>query len=81
MGLFKIFRAHVYVQVVFGIIIGALLGVVAPKYAVEMKFLADIFVKLIKMCTLRLVGRGNHSTRCRSKCKHIGSGPECSDVI
>jgi aerobic C4-dicarboxylate transport protein len=54
-GVFRIFRAHVYVQVVFGIIIGTILGVVAPKYAVEMKFMADIFVKLIKMCIGPLV--------------------------
>lgn len=46
---------HVYVQVLIGIFLGALLGVLSPKMAVETKFLADIFVKLIKMCIAPLV--------------------------
>jgi aerobic C4-dicarboxylate transport protein len=42
--------SHVYVQVLFGIVAGLALGVADPKLAVEMKPLADAFVKLIKMC-------------------------------
>jgi aerobic C4-dicarboxylate transport protein len=42
--------SHVYVQVLIGIAAGLLLGIVDPKIAVEMKPLADAFVKLIKMC-------------------------------
>ncbi|WP_336492535.1 cation:dicarboxylate symporter family transporter, partial [Methylobacterium nigriterrae] len=41
---------HVYVQVLIGIAAGLLLGLLDPKMAVEMKPLADGFVKLIKMC-------------------------------
>jgi aerobic C4-dicarboxylate transport protein len=41
---------HVYVQVLIGIAAGLLLGIADPKLAVEMKPLADAFVKLIKMC-------------------------------
>jgi aerobic C4-dicarboxylate transport protein len=41
---------HVYMQVLIGIAAGLLLGLVSPKLAVDMKPLADGFVKLIKMC-------------------------------
>lgn len=41
---------HVYVQVLIGIAAGLALGFADPKLAVEMKPLADAFVKLIKMC-------------------------------
>jgi aerobic C4-dicarboxylate transport protein len=48
----KAFRAlgHVYAQVLIGIAAGLVLGVVAPKLAVDTKPLADAFVKLIKLC-------------------------------
>lgn len=46
---FKIF-GHVYVQVLIGIAVGLALGIASPPLAVEMKPLADVFVKLIKMC-------------------------------
>jgi aerobic C4-dicarboxylate transport protein len=42
--------SHVYVQVLIGIVAGLLLGIADPRLAVEMKPLADAFVKLIKMC-------------------------------
>ncbi|WP_076861018.1 cation:dicarboxylate symporter family transporter [Bradyrhizobium mercantei] len=42
--------AHVYVQVLIGVVAGLALGVIDPKLAVELKPLADAFVKLIKMC-------------------------------
>jgi aerobic C4-dicarboxylate transport protein len=42
--------SHVYVQVLIGIAAGLLLGIADPRLAVEMKPLADAFVKLIKMC-------------------------------
>jgi len=42
--------SHVYVQVLVGIVAGLALGIADPKLAVEMKPLADAFVKLIKMC-------------------------------
>jgi aerobic C4-dicarboxylate transport protein len=42
--------SHVYVQVLIGIVSGLLLGIADPRLAVEMKPLADAFVKLIKMC-------------------------------
>src|SRR3954468_5160109 len=38
-----------YVQVLFGIFIGILLGLVAPNIAVTLQPLADGFIKLIKM--------------------------------
>src|SRR5690349_12897437 len=41
---------HVYVQVLIGIAAGLILGLISPKLAVDMKPLADGFVKLIKMC-------------------------------
>ena len=46
---FKIF-GHVYVRVLIGIAVGLALGIASPPLAVEMKPLADVFVKLIKMC-------------------------------
>jgi hypothetical protein len=39
--------SHVYVQVLVGIAAGLALGIADPKLAVEMKPLADAFVKLI----------------------------------
>jgi aerobic C4-dicarboxylate transport protein len=42
--------SHVYFQVLIGIAAGLLLGIADPRTAVEMKPLADAFVKLIKMC-------------------------------
>ncbi len=41
---------HVYVQVLIGIAAGLALGLANPALAVQMKPLADAFVKLIKMC-------------------------------
>ncbi len=41
---------HVYVQVLIGIAAGLVLGMLDPPLAVQMKPLADAFVKLIKMC-------------------------------
>ena len=38
-----------YFQVIIGVVCGITLGMVAPKFAVECKLLADIFLKLIKM--------------------------------
>ncbi|WP_424628625.1 cation:dicarboxylate symporter family transporter [Bradyrhizobium sp. SYSU BS000235] len=53
----KAFKAmgHVYVQVVIGIIAGLALGVLDPALGVQMKPLADLFVKLIKLCVGPLV--------------------------
>lgn len=41
---------HVYAQVLIGIAAGLALGLADPKLAVDMKPLADAFIKLIKMC-------------------------------
>ena len=38
-----------YVQVVAGIILGVLVGYVAPSLGVDMKPLGDVFIKMIKM--------------------------------
>jgi Na+/H+-dicarboxylate symporter len=38
-----------YFQVIIGVACGITLGVVAPKFAIECKLLADVFLKLIKM--------------------------------
>ena len=38
-----------YFQVVLGITLGVLLGLIAPQYAVEMKVLGDSFIALLKM--------------------------------
>jgi len=58
-----------YFQVVIGVACGITLGVVAPKFAVECKLLADIFLKLIKMmiapivfCTLVVGIAGSHTS-------------------
>jgi len=40
---------HLYFWVLLAIVAGALVGVVAPDFAVELKPLADAFVKLIRM--------------------------------
>src|SRR5919205_1617276 len=40
---------HLYFWVLFAIVAGAVIGVVAPGFAVELKPLADGFVKLIRM--------------------------------
>lgn len=44
-----------YFQVIIGVIAGITLGVVSPKFAVECKLLADIFLKLIKMMIAPIV--------------------------
>lgn len=58
-----------YFQVMIGVACGITLGVVAPKFAVECKLLADIFLKLIKMmiapvvfCTLVVGIAGSRAT-------------------
>lgn len=38
-----------YFQVVLGITLGVLLGLIAPQYAIEMKVLGDSFIALLKM--------------------------------
>ncbi|MFP5391727.1 MAG: dicarboxylate/amino acid:cation symporter [Gammaproteobacteria bacterium] len=45
----KPFYKVLYVQVLFAIVLGVLLGVYYPKLAVDMKPLGDGFIKLIKM--------------------------------
>src|SRR5919198_1562020 len=45
----KPFYTHLYFQVLGAIIIGALLGFLAPNLATQMRPLGDAFVKLIKM--------------------------------
>ncbi len=58
-----------YFQVIIGVICGISLGMLAPKFAVECKLLADIFLKLIKMmiapivfCTLVVGIAGSRSS-------------------
>lgn len=48
MKLKKIMK-NMTVQVLFAILLGVLFGQLFPKYAVELKVLGDIFIKLIKM--------------------------------
>lgn len=43
------FFKRLYVQVIAGIFIGILLGIVAPTLAVSFKPFADLFIKLMKM--------------------------------
>src|SRR5260363_434620 len=38
-----------YMQVLFAIVIGIVLGTIAPEFAVQMNPLGDAFIKLIKM--------------------------------
>ena len=45
----KPFYKILYVQVLFAIVCGVLLGVFYPKLAVDMKPLGDGFIKLVKM--------------------------------
>jgi aerobic C4-dicarboxylate transport protein len=45
----KALYKSLYFQVIIGVICGITLGMVAPKFAIECKLLADIFLKLIKM--------------------------------
>jgi aerobic C4-dicarboxylate transport protein len=40
---------HLYIQVLLGVLVGALLGWLKPEWGVTMKPLADGFIKLIKM--------------------------------
>lgn len=47
--------ARLGVQIVAGIVLGLALGFIAPKLAVEMKILGDIFLRLIKMIVAPLV--------------------------
>ncbi|MFE4353656.1 cation:dicarboxylate symporter family transporter [Peribacillus butanolivorans] len=42
-------------QVTVGVILGLVLGFIAPKFATEMKFLGDIFLRLIKVVVAPLV--------------------------
>ncbi len=58
-----------YFQVIIGVVCGITLGMAAPKFAVECKLLADIFLKLIKMmiapvvfCTLVVGIAGSRSS-------------------
>jgi aerobic C4-dicarboxylate transport protein len=44
-----------YFWVVIGIILGVLLGVFTPDFAVQLKFLGDLFVSLIKMMIAPLI--------------------------
>ncbi|WP_207477989.1 dicarboxylate/amino acid:cation symporter [Arenibaculum pallidiluteum] len=43
------FYRHLYVQVLFAILLGVLLGVYFPQTGESMKWLGDLFIKLIKM--------------------------------
>ncbi|WP_045736644.1 dicarboxylate/amino acid:cation symporter [Xanthomonas sp. MUS 060] len=43
------FYRHTYAQVLFAIVVGALLGHLDPAWAVQLKPLADAFIKLVKM--------------------------------
>lgn len=47
--MFGFLRLHLYVQVLIGIVLGTLLGFLAPETATDMKPLGDAFIKLIKM--------------------------------
>ncbi|MGI4858858.1 MAG: cation:dicarboxylate symporter family transporter [Janthinobacterium lividum] len=49
------FYARLGVQIVAGIVLGLALGFIAPKLAVDMKILGDIFLRLIKMIVAPLV--------------------------
>src|SRR3954468_12823469 len=51
-------RAHVprlYLQVLFGIAAGAILGYLAPEYGAAMKPLGDGFIKLVRMLIAPIV--------------------------
>jgi aerobic C4-dicarboxylate transport protein len=45
----KRFYEHLYVQVLFAIVLGGLLGFLEPRWGIALKPLGDAFVKLIKM--------------------------------
>jgi aerobic C4-dicarboxylate transport protein len=51
----KIKFSNLTVQVVIGIIIGITIGFLFPKFGAELKILADIFIKLIKMLIAPIV--------------------------
>ncbi|MCM3569542.1 dicarboxylate/amino acid:cation symporter [Neobacillus mesonae] len=51
----KINFKNLTVQVLCGIILGILIGFLFPKFGAELKFLADIFIKLIKMVIAPIV--------------------------
>lgn len=49
------FYARLGVQIMAGIVFGVALGFIAPKLAIDMKVLGDIFLRLIKMVVAPLV--------------------------
>ncbi|GHH96887.1 dicarboxylate/amino acid:cation symporter [Neobacillus kokaensis] len=51
----KINFKNLTVQVICGIILGIIIGFLFPKFGAELKFLADIFIKLIKMVIAPIV--------------------------
>lgn len=51
----KISFKNLTVQVILGIIIGIIIGFLFPKFGAELKVLADIFIKLIKMLIAPIV--------------------------
>jgi aerobic C4-dicarboxylate transport protein len=55
MGGMKINFKNLTVQVVLGIVLGIVLGFLFPKFGTELKVLADIFIKLIKMVIAPIV--------------------------
>ena len=50
----SIFR-HLYFQVLLAIVIGAFLGYAKPEWGVEIKFLGDGFIKLIRMVVAPII--------------------------
>jgi len=50
----KIFK-NLYFYVVVAIITGIILGVYYPQTAISLKFLSDVFIKLIKMMIIPII--------------------------
>ena len=72
----KSWYRHLYVQVLIGVALGIACGLIAPQFAVELKPLADGFIKLVKMligpiifCT---VAHGIASVGDFKKLGHVG---------
>ncbi|MFD2971159.1 dicarboxylate/amino acid:cation symporter [Peribacillus deserti] len=54
-GLLKLNFRNLTVQVIIGILIGIIIGFIFPKFGTDLKVLADIFIKLIKLVIAPIV--------------------------
>ncbi len=45
----KFLKFHLFLQVMIAVILGILVGVFAPHFAIELKIIATLFIRFIKM--------------------------------